>query len=184
MSERIRAGRADDAPALAAIYDPIVAHTAISFEETPPGPIGMAQRIAAAGQWFPWLVFERDTDVLGYAYGSQHRSRAAYRWSVDVSVYVADRGRRMGIARRLYAQLFELLERQGYRAAFAGVALPNEASCNLHQSVGFTPVGVYHAVGYKAGAWHDVMWFERPLRLPTQPPGELLPLTALPAAPG
>ncbi len=132
MSEIIRRCTPADAQALAAIYDPIVAHTVISFEDAPPGPSELRRRIGEAGDRFPWLAFERESEVLGYAYASAHRARAAYRWSVDVSVYVAPAAHRCGIARRLYATLFDVLASQGYCAAFAGVALPNEASCNLH----------------------------------------------------
>ncbi len=177
MSENIRRCKADDAVALAAIYDPIVANTIISFEEVPPGPEEMRRRIVSAGDRFPWLVFERDSSVVGYVYASPHRARAAYRWSVDVSAYVAAAVRRLGIAQRLYVELLSILTAQGYCAAFAGMTLPNDASRALHESVGFTPVGVYHAVGFKAGEWHDVMWFERRLRPATEAPSEPLLLT-------
>lgn len=155
---------------MAVIYDPVVAHTVISFEETPPGPQEMRRRIVEAGDRLPWLVFERAGAVLGYAYASAHRARAAYRWSVDVSVYVAPAAQRCGIARRLYATLFDILASQGYCAAFAGVALPNKPSVDLHLHVGFSPVGTYHQVGFKFSRWHDVMWFERRLRPDAQPP--------------
>jgi phosphinothricin acetyltransferase len=177
MHEIIRRCRPDDAPALAAIYDPIVADTVISFEESPPGADEMRRRLMAAGDRHPWLVFERAGSVAGYVYASAHRSRAAYRWSVDVSAYVAPAARRLGIARRLYFELFDQLAAHGYCAAFAGVTLPNIPSCALHESVGFTEVGVYHAVGFKAGAWHDVKWFERRLRPTSGTPPEPTPLT-------
>ncbi|MDQ6931819.1 MAG: N-acetyltransferase family protein [Candidatus Eremiobacteraeota bacterium] len=175
----IRRCTPDDAAALATIYDPVVANTIMSFELIPPGSDEMRRRITNAGDVLPWLVFERAGCVLGYVYASPHRGRAAYRWSVDVSAYVAPEARRLGIGRRLYAQLFSILTAQGYCAAFAGMTLPNEPSRRLHESVGFTPVGVYHAVGFKSGAWHDVMWFERRLRPPTEAPSEPLPLTSV-----
>ncbi len=169
MDGSVRRCRQDDACAVAAIYDPIVAGTVISFEDAPPGPEELRRRIGEAGDRFPWLAFEREGAVLGYAYASAHRTRAAYRWAVDVGVYVAPEAHRCGIARRLYATLFDVLASQGYCAAFAGVALPNEASCNLHLRVGFGVVGTYHQVGFKFGRWHDVMWFERRLRSDAQP---------------
>lgn len=183
MNDVIRSCTLEDAAALAAIYDPIVATSVISFEEVPPGPREMRRRIASGDDAYPWLVFERDESVCGYVYASQHRARAAYRWSVDVSAYVAPALRRQGVAGRLYAQLFAILIEQRYCAAFAGVTLPNEASCRLHESVGFTSVGVYHAVGFKAGAWHDVIWYERRLRAATGAPCEPLPLSAIGHAP-
>jgi phosphinothricin acetyltransferase len=184
MSEIIRRCTPEDARAVAAIYDPIVATTPISFETDPPGPQEMQRRITAAGDAYPWLVFDRDGSVAGYVYASAHRERAAYRWSVDVSAYVDVSARRKGIAGRLYRVLFDVLSAQGYCSAFAGIALPNDASCSLHERVGFTPVGIYHAVGFKAGAWHDVGWFERRLRPAGESPAEPLLLGALGVTPG
>lgn len=169
----IRRCTPDDAHAVAAIYDPIVADTMISFEDTPPGPEEMRRRIVAAGDLYPWLAFDRGGEVLGYAYASPHRSRAGYRWSVDVSVYVSSSARRSGVARALYSRLFDVLARQGYYRPFAGVALPNKASTELHESVGFTAVGIYHRVGFKFGKWHDVQWFERRLIPDDSTPSEL-----------
>ena len=124
MNEQIRRCVPDDAVAMAAIYDPIVANTAISFEETPPGAQEMRRRIALAGERYPWLAFEREGRLAGYVRSSKHRERAAYRWSVDVGVYVDPAVRRGGIGRRLYLALFEVLAAQGYFTAIAGVVLP------------------------------------------------------------
>ena len=169
----IRRASVDDAAAIAAIYDPIVVETCVSFEELPPGPNEMRRRITALAETYPWLVAERAGRVVGYAYAGQHRARAAYRWSVDVSVYVAADARRCGIARSLYDALFETLATQGFCAAFAGITLPNDASCRLHERAGFVRVGIYQAVGFKFGAWHDTAWYERRLRpiatVPTEP---------------
>ncbi len=137
----------------------------------------MARRVTRVMERAPWLVCEQNEAVLGYAYASAHRDRPAYRWSVDVSVYVHGDARRMGVARALYASLFAALVVQGFRNAYAGITLPNEASVTLHTSMGFTPVGVYRGVGYKFGAWHDVGWFERALapRVPEPAPPRVLP---------
>jgi phosphinothricin acetyltransferase len=178
-AELFRRAMPSDAAALAAIYDPIVANTIISFEETAPGPDGIRHRIEAAGDSYPWLVCERAGQVVGYVYASPHRTRAAYRWGVDVSAYVAPSAQRSGIARRLYLRLFEILGAQGYCVACAGIALPNEPSCKLHESVGFTKVGVYHGVGFKLGAWHDVGWYERRLRPADEAPPKLRLLSEL-----
>lgn len=155
----IRVARADDAAAIAAIYAPIVRDTFISFETEPPDPAEMARRIAATLPRFPWLVAEQAGGVAGYAYAGPHRARAAYRWSVDVTVYVAADARRRGVARALYGSLFAILRRQGFRSAFAGIALPNPASQALHEAMGFAPVGIYRDVGYRQGAWRDVGWW-------------------------
>jgi len=155
----IRVARPSDAAAVAAIYAPIVAHTAISFEVDPPSPQEMARRIAATLPTHPWLVAERAGHIIGYAYAGAHRDRAAYRWSVDMTAYVEASARRGGVGRALYESLIALLRRQGFHAAFAGIALPNPASVRLHEAVGFKPVGIYKEVGFKQGAWRDVGWW-------------------------
>lgn len=167
----IRSATPDDAAAIAEIYAPFVTSTAISFETEPPDADAMRARIVSGITKYPWLVAD-DGRVVGYAYASQHRSRAAYRWSVDVSVYVHASARRRGIASELYRALFASLKERGFMRAFAGIALPNEASVGLHEALGFTPVGVYHAVGYKLGAWRDVGWWELALQPLADPPPE------------
>lgn len=159
----IRLATANDAPAIAEIYRPIVESTAISFETVAPDADEMRRRIENLSGLFPWLVCESDGVIAGYVYASRHRERAAYRWSVDTSVYVDDRFRRRGIGHALYLSLFAVLNAQGYANAFAGITLPSPASVGLHEHLGFTSVGVYRRVGYKLGAWHDVGWWQRPL---------------------
>ena len=159
-----RSARSDDAAAIQAIYAPIVESTAISFEEVPPSIPEMAARIALTLQERPFLVAERDGRVVGYAYAERHRARPAYRWSVDVSAYVAEAARGLGVGRMLYGALLPALTSRGFHAAFAGVALPNPASIALHRAAGFQPVGVYREVGYKLGRWHDVSWWQRLLQ--------------------
>ncbi len=168
-----------DAAPVAAIYAPIVSGTWISFEEQAPGVDEMRGRIERATGIWPFLCYERDDSVAGYAYASRHRERAAYRWSVDVSVYVAETSRRAGAARRLYEALFAILREQGYYNAFAGITLPNDASVGLHHQMGFSDVGVYRNAGYKLGAWHDTIWMQRPLQAARGAPSEPIPLSAL-----
>ena len=154
-----------DAAACLAIYGPFIRDTVISFEEVLPSVEQFAERIRAAQQAHAWLVFEDDGEVVGYAYATQHRSRAAYRWATDVTIYVAQSHHRRGIARRLYEALFDRLRAQGYQVACAGVTLPNEASVALHRALGFEPVGVYRRIGWKFGRWHDVAWWQLELEL-------------------
>ena len=161
----IRLATEGDAEEIAAIYAPNVTDTVISFELEPPTPDEMRRRIEVTLQRYPWLVCERhDGRVSGYAYAGAHSSRAAYQWSVDVSIYVHEEARRTGVGRALYISLFAALELQGFYNAYAGATLPNPASVGLHEGVGFRRVGVYRGVGYKLGAWHDVVWWHRPLR--------------------
>src|SRR5437763_5175883 len=124
----------------------------------------MAQRIRNITERFPWLVLEEIDRIAGYVYASPHRERAAYRWSVDVTAYVAADFRGRGVGRALYTALFHILAAQGHFKAYAGVTLPNPASVRLHESVGFERIGEYRGVGYKLGAWHDVRWYQRPLQ--------------------
>ena len=166
---QIRFATPGDAEAIAAIYEPIVAATSISFEEVAPPAAEIRSRMARAATW-PWLVAERGGALAGYVYAGQHRTRAAYRWSVDVSAYVAEGARRSGLGSKLYAALFRLLAAQGYRNAFAGITLPNDASVALHRAVGFEPIGVYRNAGFKLGAWHDVSWWQRELLAPEDAP--------------
>lgn len=150
-----------DAPAVQAIYAPYVTDTIVSFEEVPPDIVEVERRIAAIQPKYPYLVAEEDGRIVGYAYASEHRTRAAYRTSVDVAVYVAPDAHRNGVARCLYSRLLPAAASLGYHAAFAGIALPNKASVGLHEAMGFEPVGIYREVGQKFGAWHDVGWWQR-----------------------
>lgn len=164
MAVQIRLATAQDGKAVAAIYRPVVADTAISFETMPPDDSEMARRIDETLQAYPWLVCDIDGRTAGYAYAARHRVRGAYQWSVDTSVYIADAYRRRGVGRGLYTSLFAILATQGYFNAFAGIALPNPASVALHESTGFEPIGVYRRVGYKLGRWHDVGWWQLTLK--------------------
>jgi L-amino acid N-acyltransferase YncA len=174
----IRTATPDDAAALHAIYAPIVRDTPISFELEAPSIDEMRERIAGTLVRLPWLVsVDGGGRVDGYAYASRHRERAAYQWAVDTSAYVRHDARGQGVGRRLYLRLFEVLADLGYFQAFAGIALPNDASVGLHEAVGFRPIGVYRQVGYKFGAWRDVGWWQRTLREP-QTPAEPTPFGA------
>ena len=160
----IRLATERDAEEIATVYAPYVTDTVISFESEPPSADEMRRRIGTTLERYPWLVCERHGRLLGYAYAYAHGSRAAYQWSVDVSVYVRERAHRRGVGRALYTSLFAALDLQGFYNAYAGATLPNPASVGLHEAMGFRPVGVYRGVGYKMGAWHDVVWWHLPLR--------------------
>jgi len=169
-----------DAEELASIYAPIVEQTAISFESVAPDAAEIRRRIGTHPANKPWIVAEAAPSsaeaggtIAGYAYASDFRTRAAYRFSAEVTVYVAKHARRTGVGRRLYSALMRLLTLQGYRRAYAGIALPNEGSVALHLAAGFTDAGVVHAAGFKFGQWHDVGFYERtlgPLDVPQHDP--------------
>ncbi len=147
-----------DAAAIQAIYAPFVENTVTSFEMEVPTVEEMADRVERLKPLYPWIVLS-DPTVQGYAYASPHRSRHAYQWSVEVSVYLAPSHRGRGLGSALYTKLFEILRAQGFANAFAGISLPNEASQKLHRKLGFEEVGTYRKVGFKFDAWHDVQWY-------------------------
>jgi phosphinothricin acetyltransferase len=159
----IRPARPADAPGCLDIYAPIVIETPISFEMEAPSAGEFATRIENIMKNYPWLVADLN-GVAGYAYARQHRERAAYRFSVEVSIFIADGYRRTGLGRKLYLELFNILRRQGYFNAFAGISLPNTASVVFHESLGFKSVGVYPRTGYKFNRWYDVGWWSLRLR--------------------
>jgi len=153
-----------DAAACAAIYAPHVDPGFASFEAAPPDAAEMGRRIASAARTHTWLVHECDDgETAGYAYAGPHRGREGYRWSAEVAVYVGAAHVGRGIGHGLYDALLALLADQNLRWACAGIALPNPSSVRLHEKLGFELVGVYRAIGYKAGAWRDVAWWQREL---------------------
>lgn len=161
-----------DGAGCASIYAPFVTDTAVSFEEEAPSASELAELIRRISRTHPWLVADDERgDVTGFAYASEHRARAAYRWAADVTVYVGDGNRRRGVGRALYGELLPLLARQGFHVACAGITLPNPASVALHEASGFTLVGVYRRIGWKAGGWRDVGWWQ----LELVPPGDSPP---------
>ena len=164
---------AADAAACAEIYAPNVTVGIASFEDEAPDAAEMERRIAETSARYPWLVAERDGAVAGYAYGTVHRTRRAYRWVVEVTVYVDARRRRSGVGRELYEALLPLLARQRLQVAVAGITLPNDGSVALHEALGFRPVGIYRELRFKFGAGHDVGWWQM----------RLLPASAEPQEP-
>jgi phosphinothricin acetyltransferase len=184
MAATIRFAEPRDAAAMQAIYAPNVESTAISFELQTPSVEEMSARIVKVSTQYPWLVCEIDGRIAGYVYACAHRERAAYRWAVDVTVYVDAADRRRGVGRALYTSLLEILRQQGYAKAYAGITLPNPGSVGVHEAVGFTPVAVYRGVGYKLGQWRDVGWWQLTLCPEVADPPEPTPIADLRNTPG
>jgi phosphinothricin acetyltransferase len=157
---RIRPAAESDATAVRAIYGPAVEQTVASFEEAVPDEAEIVRRMTGRPR-LPWLVAESASAVVGYAYAARHADRAAYRWSANVSVYLAEEARGQGIGRSLYERLIPELTALGYLNLYAGITLPNPASQALHEALGFKLIGVYPNVGYKFGQWRDVGWWGR-----------------------
>jgi phosphinothricin acetyltransferase len=161
----IRKAALADSAEILSIYAPYVTDTCITFETEVPTIDAFTARIENIMSNYPCLVYEENGKILGYAYASKHRERAAYQYSADVSVYVDQAYHRRGIGKALYAKLLEILMEQGrIYTAYAGIALPNEKSVGLHKTLGFKEVGIYHNVGYKFSKWIDVIWLEKSIR--------------------
>jgi phosphinothricin acetyltransferase len=169
---KLRAATPDDAAAIADIYAPFVRESAVSFETEPPDEAAMRARIEAAGNLYPWLVGEGSGKILGYAYAAPFRTRTAYRFTVETTIYLSRGACGRGLGAALYAPLLDMLEAQGFTQAIAAVTLPNDASVRLHERLGFAAAGVYRQVGWKLGAWHDVGLWQRRLAPAGCPPGE------------
>ena len=171
MAPVIRLAEESDAEGVRSIYAPVVRDTAISFELEPPSLEEMRQRIRSLRDRLPWLVCAEGPEVRGYAYADRFRTRAAYQWSVEVTVYVSAAWQRRGVGQALYTSLLEGLRVLGYKSAFAGIALPNLSSVALHEALGFRPAGTFRAAGFKLGRWHDVGWWQLELQPLDQPQG-------------
>jgi L-amino acid N-acyltransferase YncA len=169
----IRPAKREDASQIAEIYRPFCEDNCVSFETEAPDAAEMAARIEKISRRHAWLVDDVDGVIAGYAYASPHRERAAYRWVVEVTVYIHEKFRGKGVGRALYTQLFERLRALGAHRAYAGILVPNPASQAFHEAMGFTLVGIYRNVGFKLGEWRDVGWWEL----------SLLPQTGIPAEP-
>jgi len=162
---RLRPATPDDAAACEAIYAPIVRETGISFEWEPPSVEDFRIRIEKITARYPWLVaLDHRGEVAGFAYSNTHREAPSYQWSVNTSVFIREDSRGLGFGRALYAELHRRLVALGYFRAFAGVALPNAGSVALHEASGYERLGTYENVGYKAGRWRDVAWFQKLLQ--------------------
>jgi L-amino acid N-acyltransferase YncA len=161
---KLRDATADDASAIAAIYNPYIASTTITFEEEPVSAADMAARIAdVQASALPWLLAVDDDGLIGYAYATKWRVRHAYRYSVESTVYLAPHARRRGVGATLYEALLARLREAGYHLVIGGIALPNEASVALHEKLGFEKVAQFHEVGFKFGRWIDVGYWQAKL---------------------
>ena len=172
MEWSIRDAVTGDAAQILAIYAPYVTDTCVSFETEVPSVEEFTRRISEILKSYAYLVCEARGEIVGYAYAGSHRSRPAYRFSAEPSVYIKREYHRQGIGRALYQRLIARLRERGYYTLCAGVALPNEGSVGLHHAMGFRDIGVYHNIGYKLGEWRDTLWMEMPLRDYGAPPAE------------
>jgi L-amino acid N-acyltransferase YncA len=179
MNPNIRTVTLEDAESVQRIYAPSITKSAISFELEVPSVDDIKRRIKSVLPQFPWIVYEEDKKVVGYAYGGVHRTRAAYQWMTEVSVYVDEKYFARGIGKFLYEELFKILKKQGYHRAVAGITLPNPASIGIHKHFGFEHVGTFKESGYKLGSWHDVDWWSLELNPAVKDPSPPIPFLNL-----
>lgn len=164
MSDIIRFATPEDAEAILTIYEPYIINTAITFE-TETIPIDkFRERMAKIQAQYPWLVYEQEGKIVGYAYASSYRERAAFCWDCECSVYIAEEAHRKGIATRLYNKMFDILKQQGYYNIYAFITYPHDSSVELHRKFNFREVGIFYKTGYKMGKWWDLIVMEKALR--------------------
>lgn len=154
-----------DSDEIAAIYNPYILNTVITFEEIPVTPEGIRSRIdGVKALALPYLVMEQNRRVIGYAYANQWRSRAAYRHTVETSIYLDQAFAGKGLGTILYKELLERLRRIDIHVVLGGITLPNPVSVGLHEKLGFKKVARFPEVGFKFGRWLDVGFWELNLR--------------------
>lgn len=159
----IRNAGIEDAKSLQAIYAPYVLKTAITFDYQVPSITAFEKRIVTISERFPFLVYEEDGQVLGYAYASPYKERAAYDWSSEVSIYLDEAVRGRGIGTQLYDALEQELAQRGLKNCLACITYPNEASENFHHKRGYQKVAHFPKIGYKFDQWHDIIWMQKQL---------------------
>ncbi len=179
LHPQLRLATPADGAVVAAVYAPFVTDSVVSFEAEPPSGAEMAARIERVVARTPWLVAEVDGVVRAYAYGSRHRERAAYDWTVETTVYVDRAFTGRGLGRATMEALLRILRLQCAHLAVAGITLPNPGSVGLHLALGYRHVGAFEAIGYKSGAWHGVDWYALELGPRPDPPARLVPLPEL-----
>lgn len=168
----IRMAETGDVESMLDIYSPYVLETPISFELTPPSIAEFRSRLADTLEKYPWLVCEAEGQIVGYAYAGAFKSRCAYGWSAESSIYVRKGFQSRGIGKDLYAKLLKILRTQGVVNVIGGMTIPNEASLKLHEHFGFEKVAQFKDVGYKLGSWWDVGYWQLQLQK-YEKPGEL-----------
>ncbi|WP_156018084.1 GNAT family N-acetyltransferase [Streptococcus ruminantium] len=159
----IRSVQPSDVEELVAIYAPYVEETVITFETQVPTATEFADRIEKILEKFPYLVAEEEGRILGYAYASTYYPRAAYDWTVELSIYISQKARGQGIGNLLYSHLEKELIARGFKNFLACISLPNPASLALHEKMGYKQVAHLKKVGYKFGSWHDIVWLQKSL---------------------
>lgn len=165
----IRTATIADVPAMLEIYDYFVKNTAVSFEYVTPTAEEFTERLREHIVFYPWLVWEEDGKVLGYAYAGRPFERAAYSWNAEISCYLHESIRGKGVGKALYCEIESILKRQGIRRVYAVVTSANQPSIAFHKALGYRHFATFQSTGFKLGAWYDVIWLEKELCEPGSP---------------
>lgn len=177
---RIRTARPEDAIELLEIYAPYVRETAVTYEYTVPSKEEFASRIRRTMEKYPYLVAEKDGEILGYAYAGAFHPRAAYAWDAEMSIYIKKDRKRSGIGKTLYEALEKLLAEQNILNVYACIACPEEEdeyltkdSIRFHARMGYRIVGEFRECAYKFGRWYGMVWMEKRIGKRTADPAEV-----------
>jgi len=170
--EKIRPVTSDDTAAIRDIYSRYIS-SPITFEIDTPSVDEMRSRISDYTKLYPWIVMEKDQEIVAYAYATTFKARAAYRWSVESSVYVSEKYLGKGFGKILYSELIKLLQKNGVLNVIGVITLPNKPSTDLHEEMGFKFVGKFPEVGFKNGRWWDVGYWQLTLPKPDSTPEEV-----------
>ncbi len=180
MNAIIRLAERGDVPGILEIYSPFIRDTAVTFEEEIPDDESFWKRMQGIMSELPFLVCEIDGKIAGYVYASGYRSRASYRWSKEVSVYIHPGFQRKRVGHALYTSMNEMVRFQGVANLLAIITMPNEPSVAFHEYFGYKKCGEFSKVGYKMNQWQDVGWFELFIQDENKPPVErILPLNEI-----
>ena len=159
-------------------YTPYVLDTTISFEYEPPTLAGFTERISNISSKYPYLVYERNGKILGFAYGSPYQERIAYLYDADLSIYLAPEAQNSGVGKKLYSCLLDLLQKQGFYNVYACITANNQRSIDFHAAFGFRNLGPHPKAGYKFDQWLDIIWMDKQLQQPDGSPRPLKPISA------
>ena len=175
----IRIATSDDAKELLNIYKYYVENTAITFEYDVPSIEEFSERIKNTLKKYPYLIAENEDGIYGYAYASAFKSRQAYDWAVETSIYVKNGDSRHGVGTLLYNELEKYLKMQNIINVNACIAYPNEKSEEFHKKFGYKTIAHFTKCGYKFGKWHDMIWMEKFIGDHTNNPKDVIPFSEL-----
>jgi len=178
----IRPAAPGDAAAILDIYRNFILNTTVTFEETVPTLEQFRARMDSIMAEYPFLVCEDGGRIAGYAYAHRHQSREAYRYSAELSIYLRPHYTGLGIGRAMCDAMVELLRMQGVQTVYSAVSMPNDASCALHEAMGFEQAGLWKNTGYKKGRWIDILWYQLALGDYPEKPADLITFDQINAA--